>query len=242
MNNSKLIEKYFSRTLTEIELEEFNSLYENNPEFREEIDFLKNVALVSEKEDAANFKLKLQAFEAEFSSKKNKKRNTWLKPLTTAAAVLLIAFCVHFFWNSAIDEDKLFTHYFEPSKNVSAPIVRSESEENTQTEAFINYSENNYETAQLLFEKAYKNSKKPELLFYQGNALLASGKNQEAINIFKQHLTFLDTLSNRTHWYLALAYLKTKDLKQSKQHLELLLNSGDVFKREEASSLLKKLK
>ena len=242
MNNSKLIEKYFSRTLTEIELEEFNALYKNNPEFKNEIDFLKNVALVSEKEDAANFKLKLQAFEEELSSKKTNKKSAWIKPLTMAAAVLLIAFCINFFWDSSIDEDQLFAHYFEPSKNVSAPIVRSESEENIQKEAFINYSEDNYENAQLLFEKAYKTTQKPELLFYQGNALLASGKNQEAINIFKKHLTFSDTLSNRTHWYLALAYLKTKDLKQATQQLELLLNSGEIFKKEEATSLLKKLK
>ena len=159
-----------------------------------------------------------------------------------AAAVLLIAFCVNFFWDSSIDEAELFAHYFEPSKNVSAPIVRSDSEENDINEAFINYSQHHFENANLLFEKAYKTNQKPELLFYQGNALLASGKNQEAINIFKQHLTFSDTLSNRTHWYLALAYLKTKDLKQAKQHLELLLNSGEVFKKEEASSLLKKLK
>lgn len=242
MNNSKLIEKYFSRTLTKLELEEFNTLYKNNLIFKDEVDFLKNVKTVSKKEDDANFKLKLQAFEEELSVKKTKKKNAWIKPLTMAAAVLLITFCVNFLWDTSINEDELFTHYFEPSKNVSAPIVRSNNEENVQNEAFINYSERDYDNANLLFERAFKISKNSELLFYQGNALLASGKNNEAINIFKHHLTFLDTLSNRTHWYLALAYLKTKNLKQARQQLELLINSGEVFKKEEASSLLKKLK
>lgn len=242
MNNSKLIEKYFSRTLTKLELEEFNTLYKNNLIFKDEVDFLKNVKTVSKKEDDANFKLKLQAFEEELSVKKTKKKNAWIKPLTMAAAVLLIAFCINFLWDTSINEDELFTHYFEPSKNVSAPIVRSNNEENVQNEAFINYSERDYDNANLLFERAFKISKNSELLFYQGNALLASGKNNEAINIFKHHLTFLDTLSNRTHWYLALAYLKTKNLKQARQQLELLINSGEVFKKEEASSLLKKLK
>ncbi|SFZ89414.1 hypothetical protein SAMN05428642_101251 [Flaviramulus basaltis] len=242
MNNSKLIENYFSRTLTKIELEEFNSLYKNNSEFKLEVDFLKNLKTVSEKEDDSNFKSKLKGFEEEVSSKKVRKNKLWKKPLTIGAAILLIAFCINFLWIETINEDQLFTNYFEPSKNVSTPIVRSANEENTQNEAFINYSEHEYENASILFEKAYEKTKKSELLFYQGNALLALGKSKEAINKFKQHLTFLDSLSNRTHWYLALAYLKNKDLKQTKQQLELLLNSNEVFKKEEASSLLKKLK
>ena len=62
-------------------------------------------------------------------------------------------------------------------------------------------------------------SKKSELLFYQGNAQLAKGKTIEAIDTFKQHILTSDSLTKRTHWYLALAYLKNKETAQSKRSI-----------------------
>jgi hypothetical protein len=67
-------------------------------------------------------------------------------------------------------------------------------------------------------------------------------KPEEAIDKFNQHLTFSDSLLNRSHWYLALSYLKTKDSKNAILQLTALLDSGENFKKEEATSLLKKLK
>ena len=153
----------------------------------------------------------------------------------------LITFFVQFFLNTGINEDALFSNYFEPSKNVSTPIVRSLSEQNTTVNAFVVYSQKDYKKASILFGKLYALNKNSELLFYEGNALLALGKTNEAIVKFKQHLTFSDILTNRSHWYLALAYLKNKDLKRSKKELKALIDSGETYKTEEAKLLLKKL-
>ena len=79
-------------------------------------------------------------------------------------------------------------------------------------------------------------------MFYEGNALLASGQTKKAIDTFKEYLTFEDTLTNRSHWYLALAYLKNKNLEDAKKELEAYIKSGDRFKNEEATLLLEKLK
>ncbi|MCB0466198.1 MAG: hypothetical protein KDC78_11090 [Aequorivita sp.] len=62
MVDSILIEKYFSGNLSEEELLEFEKRYENNTEFRQEIDFLKNLKAVSKAEDTQQFKATLQRF------------------------------------------------------------------------------------------------------------------------------------------------------------------------------------
>ncbi len=241
MINEKLIEKYFSKRLSEDELKEFEHLYTTDAIFKEEVDFLTNVQSVSAHEDDAEFKSELASYESEYSEKKTTSIQKWLKPFAALAAILLIALTLNFFLNREINEEQLFSNYFEPSKNVSAPIVRSETDENSLNNAFIAYGETNYEQAILQFEKAFSETKNSELLFYEGNALLASGKTEQAIKKFEEHLMYSDILTNRSHWYLALAHLKKKDTESAKKELNALINSGEKFKKEEANSLLKQL-
>ena len=241
MNSNELIENYFSKNISKQELLEFNHLYKTNPEFKEEVDFLKAIKSVSEVEDDVEFKKQLTSYESEYTQQEKKKIAKWLKPLTAVAALLIIALSINFLINSSINEDKLFATYFEPSKNVSSPIVRSETDETVLINAFIAYSEMNYIQAISLFDKAFDNTKNSELLFYEGNSLLALGKTEEAIETLKEHLTYDDTLSNRTHWYLALAYLKMKQLDKAKVELKALITSEETFKKTEAISLLEKL-
>jgi tetratricopeptide (TPR) repeat protein len=238
MINQALIEKHFSNKLSKEELDEFNALYKNNNEFKAEVDFLKNVKLVSEKEDVKQFKKQLKNFELELINKKPLVK--WLKPLTAIAAVLTIAFSIYFIFNRTINEDQLFSEYFAPSSNVSAPIVRSDNV-TLYNNAFIAYGNSNYQEALTLFENTYLISKNSELLFYKGNVLLALGNTTEAIAVFKKHLLYSDILTNRSHWYLALAYLKSKKIEFAKQELNALINSGERFKQKEAKELLKKL-
>ncbi|MFD2916600.1 tetratricopeptide repeat protein [Psychroserpens luteus] len=241
MNSNELIENYFSKNISKQELLEFNHLYKTNPEFKEEVDFLKAIKSVSEVEDDVEFKKQLTSYESEYAHKEKSIISKWLKPLTAVAALLIIALSINFLINSSINEDKLFATYFEPSKNVSSPIVRSETDKTALNNAFITYNEMNYEQAIPLFDNAYNNTKNSELLFYEGNSLLVLGKIEEAIEIFKEHLTYNDALTNRTHWYLALAYVKTKQLEKAKVELKALINSEETFKKTEASSLLEKL-
>ena len=241
MINKTLIENYFSNNLEENEKKEFEMEYQTNPEFKDEVDFLNNIKKVTEKEDTNQFRNKLNSFEKEYNEKNKNNLSKWIKPLIKIAAVFIIAITLLFLFQTKETEETLFIANFEPSKNVSVPIVRATEDENVEKNAFIAYGENDYEKALPLFEEAYALSKKSELLFYQGNALLAKGKTIEAIDTFKQHILTSDSLTKRTHWYLALAYLKNKETAQSKKELQLLLESDEPFKNKEAKSLLEKL-
>ncbi len=241
MINETLIEKYFSKKISEVELLEFKNLYENDEEFKNEVDFLKNIQLASEGEDSSRFKSKLQCYESEFVKEKKPHSPRWLKPLLAVAAIFIIGLGFTLFLNQNLNNNQLYKEYFEPAKNVSTPIVRSESNEKIIDNAFIAYSEANYKQAISLFDQAFQNTQNSELLFYKGNSLLALNETDEAIQTFKKHLSFSDILTNRTHWYLALAYLKKEQIDEAKQELNLLINSGESFKRKESASLLNKL-
>lgn len=240
--NETLIEKKFSNDLTEAELLEFKKLYETNDAFKQEVDFLKNVQRVSETEDDALFRNQLTTYETEISPKKVFLNSKWIKPFSAIAAIFIITISISLFMNKDINNDSLFSSYFEPSKNVSAPIVRSEKDEHLTNRAFIAYSEADYQQATSLFQKAFEQTGNSELLLYEGNALLAMDKVTEAIEVFKTHLTYSDALTNRTHWYLALAYVKSNQLDKAKQELTIYIDSEEKFKKTETKSLLKKLK
>jgi len=241
MIDNSLIEKYFSNCLSNEELKEFESLYNNNVEFKKEVDFLANIKIVSGLEDNESFKTTLKSFESQKKHKNLFSINPYT--ITTVAAILIIGLFISFYWVNKPNSNDLFATYFEPSINVSVPIVRSEDSQNITNEAFIAYAEKDYKNASILFEKAYNsNNNNSELLFYEGNALLASGSTKDAIEKFKNHLKFQDSLTNRSHWYLALAYLKMNDLDNAKKQLDIFINTTENFKKEDAKSLLNKLK
>ncbi|MFV0593269.1 MAG: CDC27 family protein [Draconibacterium sp.] len=241
MLNNNLIDKYFSGSLSENELFEFEKLCENDPEFKQEVDFLESIKKVAGKEDSMHFKSTLRSFESEISQKHSVWVRPWFKPLISVAAVFVIALGVLLFRPTKNSPDKLFAANFQPSKNVSFPLVRSQGDTSLTHHAFVVYAEKDFREASGIFEKLYATSQNTEFLFYEGNALLALGETNRAIETFKKHLSAQDALSKRSHWYLALAYLKSKDLEQARNELKTFLNSGETFKRAEAELLLEKL-
>lgn len=70
MINETLLEKFFSKHLSEAELLEFKRRYDTETDFKQEVDFLNNLQLVSETEEEVKFKTQLATYESELSKKK----------------------------------------------------------------------------------------------------------------------------------------------------------------------------
>lgn len=241
----QLIAKYFSNTLNEDEIKLFLELKNNDPEFREELEFQENLILVCKIEDDLKFKKMIASFEEALKQeKKSFQINRYLYYKIAVAVVLFISFgyLANILFLNKPNNMELFAEYFEPSKNVSHPITRSSSEQEKLFEVFIAYENKNYTTALVLFENYFIATKDTTILYYQANVLLAINKPDEALEVLVNVENSSSNLAPRTHWYKALAYLKTNRQTEAVNELEILLNNKDEFKKEEAKKLLKKLK
>lgn len=180
-----LIEKYFTGKITAEESLEFKKRYISDPEFKQEVDFYKNVKKVAGAVDDENFKVTLQCFESEFSRRRSIRPTDRIRTFIAIAAVFVIGFSIVSLWPTKVSEADLFNTYFEPSKNISIPIIRSEGSQEIITEAFDAYSIKDYEKAASLFEKAFTVHRNPELLFIRRTRYLLMDKLSMLLNNLK---------------------------------------------------------
>jgi len=238
----QLIEKYLSNKLNKEEIKLFLELKNNDSAFREEVEFQESVQQVCKIEDDLKFKKMIASFEEELQQEKNRlKSNRNLYYKIAAAAVLIISFgylATTVLFKTPSNTD-LFASYFEPSKNVSYPIIRSSAEEEKLAEAFIAYENEKYVTALPLFENYFTTTKDTTILYYKANVLLATNKPAEALDLLTLVEKSSSNLASRTHWYKALAYLETNKPIEAVNELKILLKNKEEFKKEEAKKLLK---
>jgi hypothetical protein len=109
-----------------------------------------------------------------------------------------------------------------------------------KAKAFIAYEDGDYKKAVQLFSELYKENEASYYLFYKANALLKLGNSQQAIISLKQHLKAQDSLTEKSNWYLALAYLKENDIANAKKVLKSISNKKG-YNSKKAQELLQKL-
>ncbi|MDH7448365.1 tetratricopeptide repeat protein [Aquimarina sp. 2201CG14-23] len=243
MEREELIDKYLHTELTQSERDQFNDLLENDDAFRNDVEFLKNIKVVSGAEDRSQLRESMAGFEAKIATKETKVVPLFnYKKLWIAASIVLIATIggITLLNPFAIDTNELYAENFEPYKNVVTPIVRGENTESEEVLAFTSYESKNYPLAADQFSKLFESTRKPYFLLYQANSLLASGKTKDAIPILEQHIALGDQLSERGKWYLALAYLKENRKEESIIILKELAEKGS-FKKTSAQQLLNQL-
>lgn len=238
MNLDHLLQNYLSGTLSKEEQIAFENAFENNSDFRKEVEeaiALKNVIFHNKKDI---LKATFQKIEA------NKKKKTIfpLKYWMAASVVVLAGTLFMLFNQSPTDSNTLFKEYYEPYKNVVHPIERSGASEteNPELKAFQFYDANNYEAGETAFELAYSTEQKPYLLLYQAICALENNNIIKAEQLLNEHQKHNDEFKNQNKWYLALLYLKTNRTSQAIILLTELASSD--FKSKQAIELLNKIK
>ena len=232
-----LLEKYLIGKLTEEEELLFNEFLKKDTEKRLEVEFQLNLKKVASHVDEADFRKLITKIENQ-SRQPQIQKNKNTKWLVAASITLLLG--LGYFYNASqtkATNTELFATYFEPYRNVIHPIVRGTMQQDKQSMAFMAYENGDFAKAVLLFNQLYSTTKEPYYLFYKANSLLKLNKTKEAIPLLLQHLKTKDTLTEKTHWYLALAYLKLEDNKKAKQELQKVIDSGS-FKKKDAKKLL----
>ncbi|NAS32710.1 hypothetical protein GTQ40_17145 [Flavobacteriaceae bacterium R38] len=238
MDKDKLIDNFLKGTLSDSERTLFDELIANDATFKEEVKLRQNLQKVAAFEDDAATRAMLVDFEAEHHQKQ--KRVPVKLWLVAASLALIISITYFTTQKSTADAQVLFTENFEPYRNVVHPIVRSTEQQDLRTEAFNHYEKGEYKEALVLFEKLFKEEKTPHYLFYKANALLRLNRPEEAIVALKAHLKTKDTLTQKSNWYLAMAYLKLNDLENAKKNLKIVI-AQNKYNVKKAKILLTKL-
>ncbi|MEE9349446.1 MAG: tetratricopeptide repeat protein [Flavobacteriaceae bacterium] len=241
MNHDDLINKYLGKELSSTEEVLFNELLKSDAVFKEELTFQTNLKKAISAHDDDVFKNILTRAESEHQQQKViPLKRSFTKWMAAASIIFVLGFSYMLMQNNTTSTNDLFATNFEPYRNVIAPIVRGEEQKDEKSKAFLAYEKGEYEVSVLLFSKLYKITNEPYYLFYQANALLKLERADEAIPLLQEHLKTNDTLTQKTNWYLALAYLKAKETDKAKETLRKVV-SEKSYKNKDAVKLLQEL-
>lgn len=190
-------------------------------------------------------KSSLEVFE-ETEEKEVINLNSWFtrnrSALSIAATISLLVASLFIFKTSATNPDRLFQDYFEPYENLNSALRDSQQEVDDLAQAYIAYEQGKYAEAAEFFESV--NSENTQLLthfFYQGNAYLALGEAEKAIALFQIVSESKSILRDTAKWYLALSYLKSKELKKCREVLDEISLANNGFSKR-ANTIIKQLK
>ena len=242
------IEQFLEGTLQGRELDAFRQRLASDPDFRRAVEFHRDVlagikayyeAPLMEKFRQWNEKIKKEAPEPALIPFWRQRR-TWL---AAAALLLLIAFAflLKTYLPTSTHQQLLAESinaapesHWETRADNAAPLLDS---------AFRFYDQQQYTESLLYFEKALNiQAPNPEILFFEGYALLRTGQTGRAIQNFEAVIGQGNTSYLRpARWYLALAYLKAKEVQKARALLiQIQQDSGSSY-QEKAGRLLETL-
>ena len=241
MDKEELLENHFLGKLSDKEQKHFDSLLENDIEFKQEYDFHLNLKRAIQNSERSILKGKLKSYEEVMSKKRNK---TSLRTfLAIAASVILFIGIGWFGYENMFGSDysALYADNYSQYPNTVVNITRGEGgAETLERKAFIAYESGDLDAAINYFNQLKEDKDLDYINFYLGQAYLKQSKPEEAIEHFKKCIIEEQNFKAESYWYTALAYLKKKDETQAKFYLEKLIDEYE-YMNNEAKALLEEL-
>ena len=243
MDKELLLYHYFSDQLTEDEQLLFDELLEKDLEFKAQFEFEYDLKRVINKNQNQNLKRKLVGFEKEIEeNNKSIPSKPDFKNWSIAASIALLIGLGWFAYStfSGPNYEDLYAANFEAYPNTVYTITRSDAEQSLERDAFVAYEASNYEKAAAAFLDLKIEGGTSYTDFYLAQSYLHLGKEHEAIEALKSVILNDAQFKAEAHWYLALAYIKSKDEVGVKTTIKNLIENFD-YKKEKAQALLKEL-
>ena len=212
-NIEELIDRYLSKSMTEVEVEDFENLLKVDKTLHAE--YLKSIAARKFIEEAGRLELREQfdAFESDEQIGEKAIIPLWFKRAMAVAAVFIVVFGLYqVVFNNTISADAVFESYFETYK---APSVERNSETTLNTNlqsAMKAYEAKDYEKALVFFTKV-ESETNYVTSFYRGVSYLSS-KNpnyKQALQNFEIVLQTDNDYNQQALWYKGLTLLKLKE-------------------------------
>lgn len=241
MTNEDLLYSYFSNSLTEDELTEFNNRLKTDAEFKAEFEFENNLKQAIKQNNSTELKQKLKTFEAEISSTETqnvKARFNW----RMAASIVLFLGAGWFGYNAmfGVNYNDLYEANFNNYPNTEFAITRSDTIDSFERKAFLAYEAEDYDNAISNFNVIPELEQKPYQDFYKAQAYINIDKNEKAKALFIKIINSDNKLVAESHWYLALIAIKEKNKIEATKQLRILTEDFD-YNKANAEALLKEL-
>ena len=243
MKNENL-KKYLTDKLSSDESNSFENELENDPFLKESLEGLQM------QQDTWNAN-ELQKLEQELNSAIDNKITPAEKQTTTlysffkyAAAACIIGIIAwlggrHFFSSTEINTDAIYAAYYKPLTNPDATI-RGENIASDETKAIQAYEKEDYFAAVNYYQKLVTEhpANVKDNLFY-GISLLSTNQPEKAIDILDNIQTSVEFHFD-IQWYLALAYIKNKQIQDAQICLKELTKEDNYYQTQ-AQEILNKL-
>ena len=260
-----LIQDFLNNKLSEIERNEVLSKMEVDPNFKEKIDFEKQLRLnlnnnewslsknrnhsevkeyVNLLKDESTVALKdtLHNVNAEYQKTQNKNSKPWLLYASIAVILILIGVFV-LSPNKTIPANELYVNYLELS-DLPSLVDRGKTDQILSTEAQKLFEVKEYDKALDIllnngFEDVQKN--KATIYLYMGISQMELNQFSEAEKTFDKliHSKLID--APKGTWYKALLYIKQNKIVKAKALLSEIAKNPNNYKSKEASELLNQL-
>ncbi|AUC83607.1 tetratricopeptide repeat protein [Lacinutrix sp. Bg11-31] len=241
MTNEDLLYRYFSNSLTENELIDFNKRIETDAEFKADFEFENNLKQAIKQNNTTELKEKLKVFEAEISVKEprtTKPQFNW----RIAASIVLFIGAGWFGYNAlfGVDYNNIYNANFNNYPNTEFTITRSDTVDSYERKAFVAYEAQDYDNAILNFNTIPVAEQKGYQDFYVALSYLNNNDSEKAKDLFKKTVAYNKMFVAESHWYLALVAIKQKDKIAAIKQLRILLENFD-YNKSKAEVLLKEL-
>ncbi|WP_422358531.1 tetratricopeptide repeat protein [Reichenbachiella sp.] len=236
----ELIEKYIDNSLSDEETNLFHQKVQQSVEFSDQLE----LALITIKDIKENYQpfTKKELFEIFEHSKKEIEKNTKIKKLSLIAAGISLVLCSLFALNNDSDNisQTLFMEYYE--EYPAHPIFRDLNQKDNLSKAIQAYERGYYQNALPYLLEQFSKESDHNLAIYIGNSFLAQDDINQAIKFFKlAEQSSEEDIRAHAKWYLALSYLKSAKINDSKEVLTDIIDQKQLYFKE-AQELLNKMK
>ncbi len=242
--DNELIKKYLANELSAEERNAFEQEMENDPFLMESMEGLSMVNSQWSVEAADKTEKKLHTIIDTKIKEPEKGKIISLNFFRYAAAACIIGVLALVSWRlifvqKSIDEQAIYASYFKPLTNPDA-TVRGENDSTAESQAIQAYEKEDYFAAVKYYEKLVSNN--PDNVknnLFLGISFLATNQPKKAIEAFNK-ITTSEEYHFDIQWYLALAYIKNKEIPQAQSTL-IPLTKEENYYQKEAEEILAKI-
>lgn len=233
--DNRIIEKYLANELSPEERNAFEQEMEADDFLKEAVEGLEALKVKQPEISISSIQEETEKRINLLSNKSKKGKLISISAFKMAAAACIIGLLCFisfrlFLNNQPVNEQEIYASYFKPLTHPDGN-VRGENNLSDEKLAVESYEKEDYFEAVNYYQQLVKEHPRnvKNNLFY-GISLLATNQPKKAIEVLNK-ITTSEEYHYDIHWYLALAYIKNKELDNAQKTLKALVDEENYYQK-----------